>query len=105
MAGATVPETDVSVEHGYAWGSVHWESDGTWAGGALEDADGVLGCWDEVAGEAVILGGWGSWGPSDSPTQPRPNLMPGGRAFSIRFVTISHAVGLSFAANRARLRE
>lgn len=105
MAGVTVPETDVAAELGFGWGSVRWGSDESSVGGALDDVGGVLGCWDEVAGDAVVWGGCDSWGPSASPTQPRPNLVPGGSACSIRFATIFQAVGLSLAPNRATLRE
>lgn len=100
MAGATVPETVVAAKFGFGWGS-----DGAWVCGALHDTEGGLGCGDEVAGEAIVWGGCDSWGPSASPTQPRPNLVPGGSTCSIRFATSFQAVGLSLAANRARLRE
>jgi hypothetical protein len=61
--------------------------------GGVTDVDGEVG-----------TGGLSVFGDSSSPTHPRPNIIPGGMACSIRFDATSQPRGPSCAAKRARLR-
>ena len=74
-------------------------------GGCSPDATTSFG--GAIASEnAASTGGWNELGgASPSPTQPRPNFVPGGRLRSIRLDAISQPIGPSCAAKRARLRE
>jgi hypothetical protein len=76
-----------------------------WAGQVLHEVAEVMHLLAQSDSCCSYLGGSVSWDPSVSPTQLRPNLVPGGSTFSIRFATMSQEAGLSLAANRARLCE
>lgn len=64
--------------------------------------DGVLD-WADGSVNSGTRGHCEFWGGSPSTTHPGPNFVPGGNTRLIPFAAISHPIGPSFAANRAKL--